>query len=420
MLRQNPRAVFNRLVAFIYRTVFRALARIWKPTPCKLRSSEIRAILVFSAAGIGDTLTDSVAIRALKETFRKATVSVVTHRRRAALARHNPYADEIISYHKSFWRFFQLARLLRRKKPDVVVMLRGNDPDLWPLAWIANRRAVVSWPGMTRFAFLIAYPVDIPDWDHLHGVEQTLRIVGVLGAETKDKRLVYETREVERFQMRERLERHGLRPEDPIVIFQVGGGRRSSWRDWPTEHYVELGCELLRRYRARLVLTGGIEHYEKAVRIQADLPGGVINFTGRVRLEEMAALLASAKILVSTDTGIMHLGFAVGVDTLALIHCNNPAHRVGPYGYADRHLVAQLEPPKGVSVSTDVPMSLLTPAAVWAKLETLCRRHRLEPVSSARPPSVAAERGKTVTPAPLPQAVASAARTPPSASRRRG
>lgn len=406
--------MFNRLVSLICFTVFRALSRIWKSTPRKLKASEMKTILVFSAAGIGDTLTDSVAIRALKETYRKATVVVVTHRRRAALVRHNPYADEVVAYHKSFWTFLRLVRLLRRKKPDVVIMLRGNDPDLWPMAWLVDRHAVVSCPVMTRFGFLIAWPVKIPEWDHLHGVEQTLQIVRTLGADTKDKRLVYEVREVERFQMRERIERHGLRAEDPIVVFQVGGGRRSSWRDWPVEHYVELGRELLRRYRARLVLTGGIEHYEKASRIQAGLPSGIVNFTGKVRLEEMAALLASAKILVSTDTGVMHLGFAVGVDTLALIHCNNPATRVGPYGYADRHLVAQLEPPKGVSVSTQVPMALLRPDAVWPKLEELCKRHHIEAVGPSRSPS-----GVT-PPAKAPQAGPPPARSPSRAPPKRG
>ena len=99
----------------------------------------------------------------------------------------------------------------------------------------------------------------------------------------------------------------------------------------------------------------------------------------------MAALLASARILVSTDTGVMHLGFAVGVDTLALIHCNNPSARVGPYGYAERHLVAQLEPPKGVSVSTQIPMALLRPDAVWPKLEELCKRHSIGAIPTARP-----------------------------------
>lgn len=392
--------MFNRLVFLITFAVFRALARIWKPTPRKLKASELKTILVFSAAGIGDTLTDSVAIRALKETYRKAAVIVVTHRRRAALVRHNPYADEVVVYHKSFWTFLRLVRLLRGKKPDVVIMLRGNDPDLWPMAWLVDRHAVVSCPVMTRFGFLIAYPVKVPDWDHLHGVEQTLQIVRTLGADTKDKRLVYEVREVERFQMRERLERHGLRAEDPMVIFQVGGGRRSSWRDWPVEHYVELGRRLLLRSRARLVLTGGIEHCEKAALIHAGLPDGVIDFTGKVRLEEMAALLASARILVSTDTGVMHLGFAVGVDTLALIHCNNPSARVGPYGYAERHLVAQLEPPKGVSISTQVPMALLRPDEVWPKLEELCKRHAIGAIPTAQPKknpragSVAPTRGR--------------------------
>lgn len=354
--------------------MFRLLARRWPARPAELKGRPLSRILVFSAAGIGDTLTDSVAIRALKESFPQAEITVVTHRRRAILVQHNPFADRVVLYHKSLLRFIALAFQLRRERPDVVVMLRGNDPDLWPLAWLVNRHAVVSCPIMTRFKFLISHPVDIPAWDQTHGVEQTLEIVRRLGADTDRRQLVYRVRDGEIAAIREKMSRWG-NCDKPWVVFQVGGGRRSAWRDWPAISYAELGHRLLETYDAELVLLGGPDLRPKAAAVHASLPRKSLNLAGQLSLAESAALLAQSKILVSTDTGLMHLGFAVGIDTLALIHCNNPASRVGPYEYGDRHRVIQMEPPAGMAPSKAVDMARLTPEQVWTELKALCKRN---------------------------------------------
>lgn len=369
--------LINRLWFHFFDLVFRLLARWRPPIAADLDPRAFRRILVFSAAGIGDTLTDSPAIRALKETFPQARLTVVTHRRRAVLARHNPFVDEVALYHKSLLRFVTLSLELRGKKPDVVIMLRGNDPDLWPMAYLVNRRAVISCPVMTRFKYLISHPVAIPEWDRTHGVEQTLQIVRRLGADTPDRRLVYCTREDERERMRGRLREWGTADsaEPALVVFQAGGGRRSAWRDWPVEHYAALGRRLLEAYAVRLVLAGGADLRARGEALSAALPAGVLNLVGRLLLEETAALLSLAKILVATDTGIMHLGFAVGVDTLALIHCNNPVARVGPHGYGGKHLTVQLAHPPGEPPSKAIDMAQMTPDQVWPKLRDLCERH---------------------------------------------
>ncbi len=368
--------LINRLLFNLFFVVFRILSLLRPSKPRDLSKRNFQNILVFSAAGIGDALTDSVAVRALKETFPRARLIVVTHRRRSAIVRHNPFADEVMLYYKSFARFVTLARELRKRRPEVVVMLRGNDPDLWPLAWLVNRDAIVSCPIMTRFKFLISHPVSIPDWDRTHGVEQTLEIIRSLGADTRDRRLVYHVRDVERVQIRDKLIHRGIQGK-PMVAFQLGGGRRSIWRDWPAEHFITLAEKLLTEFKVQLILLGGPDLIARAVAISAALPPEVMNLAGKLTLAEAAALLTEARILVSTDTGIMHLGFAVGIDTLALIHCNNPASRVGPCGYGDKNIAIQLEPPEGVKPSKEVDMGLLTPDQVWPKLQLLCQRNRI-------------------------------------------
>ena len=252
---------------------------------------------------------------------------------------------------------------------------RTGDPLRYATTTGRYADAVVSCPVMTRFRFLISHPVEIPAWDETHGVEQTLEIVRTISAETKDKRLVYEVREEERTALRPKLERLGVF-EKPRVVFQVGGGKRSTWRDWPVEHYAELGRRLLEACDVELILLGGPDLRPRADALAAKLPSAR-NLAGELSLAEAAAMLSISKILVSTDTGIMHLGFAVGVDTVALIHCNNPVSRVGPWSYGDKHRVVQLEPPPGTAPSKAVNMALISPERVWTEMEPLCKRHQL-------------------------------------------
>lgn len=369
--------MWNKFVIFCFFVFFRVWAWLFPARPANLSQLKLERILVFSAAGIGDTLTDSVAIAALRESHPLAHITVVTHTRRAMLVEHNPCAGSVVHYRKSLIQFFRLVKKLREFHPDVIVMLRGNDPDLWPLAYLVNRNAIVSCPIMTRFKFLISHPVEVPNWDHTHGVEQTLAIVRTLGAETTDKKLIYAVKEWEANLAFEKAKEMGLDLRQ-TVVFQLGGGWRSTWRDWPAVYYAELGNLLLANYKVGLALTGGPEHEEQARFVIDSIPGHrVVSMIGKASLSEVAAMLSWCPILVSTDTGIMHIGFAVCRSVLALIHCNNPASRVGPYGFGDQHLVAQLEPPPGVPVSTSVSMSLLTPAMVWPKLRELCERSGL-------------------------------------------
>src|ERR1700692_4924050 len=88
----------SRLSASGYEMIFRALARRRPPRPIKLGPRS--RVLCFTCAGIGDTLTDSVVFKALRETFPGAHLAGVVHRRRRLLLEHNPCVDQIFLFHK--------------------------------------------------------------------------------------------------------------------------------------------------------------------------------------------------------------------------------------------------------------------------------------------------------------------------------
>ncbi|MFB3820192.1 MAG: glycosyltransferase family 9 protein [Candidatus Methylomirabilales bacterium] len=335
------RRAWQRLVLAGLQGLCRAAWRRRPLPPVAGRPAAPRSLVVFSTAGIGDTLSDTPAIRALRESFPGCRITAVVHRRRRAVLEGNPSIDALVPHAKGPLGFARTLRALRAARPDTAVILRANDPDIWPLAYLSGAGVIASNPRMTRFAFLVNCPVAVPDYLERPGVEQTLQIVRALGADTADPRMDVAVPEAARGRAADVLAARGLEAT-PLVAFQVHASPRLAFRDWPADHFTALGKRLLDAYPVHLVLTGGREDARAAEAVAEALGARATPFAGQLALPETAALLARCRALVTTDTGVMHLAFALRVPTLALLHPYN-AHRVGPHGYGDLHRVVLLD-----------------------------------------------------------------------------
>ena len=367
-------SLISRLSASVYEAVFRRLARRKPPKAQRIALRSTARVLCFTCAGIGDTLTDSVVFKALRETFPEAHLGAVVHRRRCLLLEHNPHVDEVFLFHKGPLAFRRLRAELQKSGPwDAILHLRGNDPEPRCLSYLLDPDVTVSVPNMTRLGWLCGHHVEQPDWDETHGVEQTLRIARYVGADTKEPHLVYKVHEQDRAKLEEKLRRMGV-GNKPRLVLQLGGGRRANWRDWPVERYAELLRTIARELEAEIFLLGGADQEERRGQVDAMFDSETKpyhNAVNQLSLAESAALLSSAQALVSTDTGIMHLGFAVGTRVVAIIHCNNPVSRVGPYGYGDRHRVVQLPRPAHYRTPEDASMADISAQTVFQKLKEI-------------------------------------------------
>lgn len=107
---------------------------------------------------------------------------------------------------------------------------------------------------------------------------------------------------------------------------------------WPVTHWAQL-AQALHAAGLDLVLSGSAadQPVTRAIAGQAGLGPGLLDLAGRASLRQMAALLGQARLLVSTDTGIMHLAAAMGAPVVALFGPTSPG-RTGPYGPGHRVL----------------------------------------------------------------------------------
>ncbi|MCE0497275.1 MAG: hypothetical protein LV481_04935 [Methylacidiphilales bacterium] len=367
-------SLFSRISASGYEKVFRVLAWRHPPVPRPIKLGPRSRVLAFTCAGIGDTLTDSVVFKALRETFPEAHLAGVVHRRRRFLLEHNPCVNQVFLFHKGPLAFLQLRKELRAAGAwDAILHLRGNDPEPRCLSYLLDPGVTVSVPNMTRLDWLCGHHVSQPDWDETHGVEQTLRIARYVGADTPQPHLVYNVSGEDHARMEEKL-RPRLIPAKPRLVLQLSVGRRGSWRNWPVERYAQLLRLIDSELDAAVFVLGGADQEERRRELEHHFKGELRPYhdiVGFFNLAESAALLASAHALVSPDTGIMHLGFAVGTRVVAVIHCNNPVNRVGPHGYGDRHRVVQLPRPAHYRTPADASMADIPAQSVFLKLREI-------------------------------------------------
>mgnify|MGYP005856036873 CR=1 FL=1 len=118
-------------------------------------------------------------------------------------------------------------------------------------------------------------------------------------------------------------------------------GARWETKRWPPERFAETARLLHNEFGGTILLVGATEDRPLVDRLLAHLapspngsdpnPASVIDLAGRTNLNQLAALFARCDLLISNDTGPLHLAVACGAMVVGVFTCTNP-ERTGPYG----------------------------------------------------------------------------------------
>ncbi|MFQ3592282.1 MAG: glycosyltransferase family 9 protein [Gemmataceae bacterium] len=148
----------------------------------------------------------------------------------------------------------------------------------------------------------------------------------------------------------------------PLIAVHAG----ASWKTkrWPVEHFATLLRLAQERFDAGVVAVGGPGEEPLAARLPAH-----VNLVGRTDLLTLAAVLQSAQLMLSNDSGPMHLAAALGTPVVAPFTCTSPL-RAGPYGQG--HTVVATSVPCAASYLRRCPtmhcMQELRPERLWPAL----------------------------------------------------
>ena len=167
--------------------------------------------------------------------------------------------------------------------------------------------------------------VDLDVASARHEVRRQLDLVGRVGWQGEDERLRFDLRPEDMAHVDGLLgEDTPGRREAPLVLIHVGATAAS--RRWPAERFGLAADEIARREGARILFTGSSAEAPLVERARAAMRGPSRSLAGQLTLGQLAALVARARLVVSNNSGPVHLAAALGTPVVDLYALTNPQH----------------------------------------------------------------------------------------------
>lgn len=286
-----------------------------------LDKSAIRAILVRAVNWLGDAVMTTPALRAIRESFPEARITVLANPLVAELLAHHETVDAVHVYdrkgrHAGIRGRIRLARELRAERFDLAILLQ-NAIDAALIARLARIPRIMGYRTDGRGMLLThGAPVTI-EAKKLHHVDYYLAMLSRFGIETADKHLsLTVTREEEEGTAR-LLSDSGIGANDFVIGINPGATYGSAKR-WYPERFAAVADELSRRWGARVVVTGGPGEAAIAADIAAAMTVPALVMAGKTSVRELMALIKRCDFFITNDSGPMHIAAAFSVPLVAV------------------------------------------------------------------------------------------------------
>lgn len=306
--------------------------------------NEIKNILVVSSTAIGDTLMSTPAIRAIRERYPHAKIIAHFNIKNMELFENNPHIDGIIPYYGGWKKFFKTIKEFRKHKFDVAVILHGNEPQATPMAYLGGARFIVKVPIPKKFGFLLSNKTNgfEDPWKH-HAIDVRLKTASFIGCDNSNREMILNVDKSDRIKLLNLLKNFDIKPNKKLVGFQVGAANK--FKMWPSEKFIELGRRLIEYDKNILILIlGSKKEKDLCNHIENNIEKNVVSLAGSLSLKELRALIENLKLLVTNDTGPMHIAAALKTKTISLF-CPTNFWGVGPIQDAHLHKIIAKEKP---------------------------------------------------------------------------
>lgn len=298
-----------------------------------------RRILVLRLDLIGDLVLSLTVVRLLKKTYPEAEIDLLALPSSAKIVADDPDLAEIIPYDPNIWRrpqallrpaqwrgLWRLHQRLRARQYDLAVSVFGPWAALLAVLSGARRRVGFGREGYPGF---LTDSVSGAHWhpgDHLHEVDYCLQLARAAGANPTSEDRIPQLSVSPQAQQEVDviLQRAGIQPGRSFIACHVSSNNGQSKR-WPIPYWATLIDTLMQQDNIPVVLTGAKDDQPLIEAITRRMHVQPINLAGQTSLTQLAALLQRATLMITGDSGPMHIAAAVGTPLIAIHGPTDPA-----------------------------------------------------------------------------------------------
>lgn len=276
----------------------------------------MKNLLVISTTGMGDCLWGTPGIRALKKSVPEAGIDLLIRPQWESLYCRNPHIRHLIPYHPQWYRQLILLPRLLGTRYDHILIFHANKDIRRLLPWL---RCSSIWAHQNL-------PNILPDrrlrFEHAtHPILRRMALLEKIGVPADGTQMDIFFTDDERAETLAFLHQNRMASGE-FVYLNVGASLPH--KRWPAERMVSLAKLILKNTSLALVLGGGPNDSDQIDLIKNQLDRERVTRACHRSVRANCALIAQARLMVTTDTGPMHIGFAVKVPTIALFGPTRP------------------------------------------------------------------------------------------------
>lgn len=316
-------------------------------------SEKVESIAIFSTTALGDFMFNTPAILSIKSKFPNARITLVSSHKNKNLVEGSPWFERVIYWDQQFKSILKVVSLLKKDVPDVIVMLHSKSPYDVLISNLAGAKYIFKDAyNENDFAmrlFVTSLSAVRFDW---HIIERKLSLIQSMGCDTTNIEMKIP------FSFETKTKKHNTL----VIGFQLGASKIQ--RQWPIVRFNELAKLLINSGRnIEIVLIGSPNEAELSKKFMDGMTEiereSITDCVGKVSLRELVETISGFDLLVTGDTGPLHLAVALQIKTVSLFVTANPAH-TGPLQDPHLHKVIHICNDNDDVMTSAQPMSIIT------------------------------------------------------------
>ncbi|WP_250493373.1 lipopolysaccharide heptosyltransferase II [Caballeronia sp. GAWG1-1] len=311
-------------------------ARAPESRPQGVWGENVKRILCVRTDNLGDVLMTTPALHALKHAYPGRHLSLLASRSGAMAARFVEDIDDVIEYDAPWVkhdtpidasRDLAMLERIRTLGFDAAVIFTVYSQNPLPAAMFCHLAGIPRRLAHCRenpYGLLTDWVAETePQNGTRHEVERQLALVAQVGARADDRRMRFTVRDGDEASLAQKLDARGIDLHGPFFMMHPGATAAS--RRYPPDRFAEVAQALNARTGWPVVVTGSASEAELCREVSGG-HGGISDLSGALDLGELAALVKHARVLVSNNSGPVHIASALGTPVVDLYALTNPQH----------------------------------------------------------------------------------------------
>lgn len=298
---------------------------------------DYKRVLCVRPDNIGDVLMTTPAIAALGAAAERREITLLTSRAGATIARHVPEVDHLDVFDPPWYRHQQAHG--RDALQDVVARLAAGNFDAAVIFTVFSQNPLPTamlcyMAGIPRVAgYCRENPYElihdwVPDTEPLYGVrhevQRQLDLVELLGAKVDQQRMSLQVPGGQTSRVKQVLESAGINVAAPWLLLHPGASEAR--RRYSAASFAAAARAIRNQLDVQVVLTGSTAEVALAESIAHESGDGVTSIAGQLDMDGFIALVAMAPLLISNNTGPVHIAAALQTPVVVLYALTNPQH----------------------------------------------------------------------------------------------